>query len=256
MPQIFHPSTNTLSRLTIFGASVLVLGLLLSGYLIMQSPYQTQVRVVRPQPVPFSHEHHVRGLGIDCRYCHTSVETSSFAGLPPTHTCMTCHSQIWANSPMLEPVRTSLAENKPLVWTRVHDLPDFVYFNHAIHVQKGVGCVSCHGRVDQMPLAWKEEPMTMEWCLECHRHPEHHLRDRSEVFHMDLVLSTQEQLQKGRELVKSRNNRGRSLDQLLGVPPMTRTPTEKDPRPDLASSIGGSLPIISSAPSSGGAWKS
>ena len=109
------------------------------SYLLMQSPYQTQVRVVQPQPVPFSHEHHVRGLGIDCRYCHTSVETSAFAGLPPTHTCMSCHSQIWASSPMLEPVRTSLAENKPLAWTRVHDLPDFVYFNHAIHVQKGSG---------------------------------------------------------------------------------------------------------------------
>ncbi len=114
MPQIFHPSANTLSRLTIFGAVGIVLGLLFLSYLILQSPYQTQVRVVRPQPVPFSHEHHVSGLGIDCRYCHTSVETSSFAGLPPTHTCMSCHSQIWAASPMLEPVRTSLAENKPL----------------------------------------------------------------------------------------------------------------------------------------------
>jgi hypothetical protein len=211
MPQIFHPSASTLSRITIFGALGIVLGLLFLSYLLMQSPYQTQVRVVQPQPVPFSHEHHVRGLGIDCRYCHTSVETSAFAGLPPTYTCMSCHSQIWASSPMLEPVRTSLAENKPLAWTRVHDLPDFVYFNHSIHVQKGVGCVSCHGRVDKMPLAWKEEPMTMEWCLECHRHPERHLRDKSDVFRMDLVLSSQEQLQKGRDLVKSH---GIELDRL------------------------------------------
>jgi hypothetical protein len=203
MPQIFHPSTNTLARITIFGALGIVFGLLCLAYLLMQSPYQTQVRVVQPQPVPFSHEHHVRGLGIDCRYCHTSVETSAFAGLPPTHTCMSCHSQIWASSPMLEPVRTSLAENKPLAWTRVHDLPDFVYFNHSIHVQKGVGCVSCHGRVDKMPLAWKAEPMTMEWCLECHRHPERHLRDKADIVRMDLVLSTQDQLEKGRELVKS-----------------------------------------------------
>jgi Cytochrome c7 and related cytochrome c len=205
MPQIFHPSANTLSRLTIFGAIGIGLGVLLLCYLGMQSPYQTQVRVVRPQPVPFSHEHHVRGLGIDCRYCHTSVESSPFAGLPPTYTCMSCHSQIWASSPMLEPVRASLAQKKPLKWTRVHDLPDFVYFNHAIHVQKGVGCVSCHGRVDKMPLAWKEEPMTMEWCLECHRHPENHLRDKKDVFRMDLVLSTQEQLQKGHELVKNQH---------------------------------------------------
>ena len=103
---------------------------------------------------------------------------------------------------MLEPVRTSLAENKPLVWTRVHDLPDFVYFHHAIHVQKGVGCVSCHGRVDKMPLTWKEEPMTMSWCLDCHRHPERHLREKSEVFVMDLALTASQQMEKGRELVK------------------------------------------------------
>jgi hypothetical protein len=203
MPQIFHPSANTLSRLTIFGATAVAIGLLFVSYLFMQSPYQTQVRVIRPQAVPFSHEHHVSSLGIDCRYCHTSVETSAFAGIPPTHTCMTCHSQIWADSPMLEPVRASLAQNKPLVWTRVHDLPDFVYFHHGIHVQKGVGCASCHGRIDRMPLTWKEEPLTMEWCLDCHRHPEYHLRDRRDVFRMDLVLAPREQLKKGTDLVKT-----------------------------------------------------
>ena len=171
MPQIFHPSTNTLSRLTIFGALAVVLGLVFLSYLILSSPYQTLVRVVRPQPVPFSHEHHVRGLGIDCRYCHTTVETSSFAGLPPTHTCMSCHSQIWASSPMLEPVRTSLAENKPLKWTRVHDLPDFVYLTTPSMFKKGWDAfVPRAGR--QMPMVWKEEPMTMQWCLNCHRHPE------------------------------------------------------------------------------------
>jgi Cytochrome c7 and related cytochrome c len=202
MPQIFHPSANTLSRLTIFGALIAVIGLVFLAYLFMRSPYQTQVRVIKPQPVPFSHEHHVRGLGIDCRYCHTMVETSAVAGLPPTHTCMSCHSQIWASSPMLEPVRASFAEKKPLAWTRVHDLPDFVYFNHSIHVQKGVGCVSCHGRVDQMPMMWKEEPLTMGWCLGCHRNPEQYLRDKKDVFRMDLILSSDAQLQKGRELVK------------------------------------------------------
>ncbi len=179
--QIFHPSANTLSRLTVYGSVVLMLGPVVVAYMVLRSPYQTKVGVIPPQPVPFSHEHHVRGLGIDCRYCHTTVETSSFAGLPPTHTCMTCHSQIWSTSPMLQPVRDSLAQDKPLVWNRVHNLPDFVYFNHSIHVQKGVGCASCHGRIDRMPMTWKAEPMTMEWCLNCHRNPELHLRERGDI---------------------------------------------------------------------------
>src|SRR6516165_11387316 len=114
MPQIFHPSTNTLSKLTIFGAAAIALGLLLLNYLILRSPYQTEVGVIRPQPVPFSHEHHVRGLGIDCRYCHTSVESSHFAGIPATKTCMTCHSQIWTNAALLEPVRESWRTNRPI----------------------------------------------------------------------------------------------------------------------------------------------
>lgn len=184
MTQIFHPSTNTLSRLTIFGAAFVVFGLLVATYLFNKSPFVTQVKVVIDQPVPFSHEHHVRGLGIDCRYCHTSVETSSFAGMPPTYTCMSCHSQVWTEAPMLQPVRTSLASNEPIRWNRVHDLPDFVYFDHSIHVNKGVGCVSCHGRVDRMPLAWKAEPMTMEWCLACHRAPEGHLRPIEKITDM------------------------------------------------------------------------
>src|SRR5580698_3523785 len=129
MPQIFHPSTNTLSRLTIFGAFGVVLGLVFLSYLILSSPYQTDVRVVKDQPVPFSHEHHVRGLGIDCRYCHTSVETAPYPGVPPTYTCMSCHSQIWTGAPMLQPVRQSLQDDKPLKWAKVHDLPDFVYFH-------------------------------------------------------------------------------------------------------------------------------
>src|SRR5438045_3215246 len=132
MPQIFHPSANTLSRLTIFGSVVLLLGPVVLTYLVLRSPYQTKVGVVLPQPVPFSHEHHVRGLGIDCRYCHTSVETSSFAGLPPTHTCMTCHSQLWTDAPMLAPVRQSMATGQPLEWKRVKQLPDFAFFDHTI----------------------------------------------------------------------------------------------------------------------------
>lgn len=147
----------------------------------------TQPRLRQPvdQPVPFSHKHHVGEIGIDCRYCHGSVEDSSFAGLPPTHTCMTCHSRLFDTVPMLEPVRLSLAEDRPLRWRRVHDLPDFVFFDHSAHVRQGVGCVTCHGRVDRMPLTFRVEPLTMRWCLDCHREPWPHLRPREQVFAMD-----------------------------------------------------------------------
>jgi cytochrome c7-like protein len=201
MAQIFHPSTNTISKVSIFGAVFFVLAALGIILWINRSDYVTQVHVAREQPVPFSHEHHVGGLGLDCRYCHTSVESSSFAGIPPTETCMTCHSQIWAESPMLEPVRESYRTGVPIQWNRVHDLPDFAYFNHGIHVQKGVGCVSCHGRVDRMPLTWKEKPLTMEWCLECHRAPERHVRPREFVFSMDWTPRG-DPLALGRELVR------------------------------------------------------
>ncbi len=184
MPQIFHRSTNTLSRVSIFGAVFFLAGLLWFLVILNRSSYVTQAEVPRAQPVPFSHKHHVTGIGIDCRYCHTSVEESSFAGIPPTETCMTCHSLIWADSPMLEPVRESYRTGKPIEWIRVHDLPDFVYFNHSIHVHKGVGCKTCHGPVDRMPLVWKAETLNMEWCLECHREPERFVRPREEVFNM------------------------------------------------------------------------
>jgi hypothetical protein len=204
MPQVFHPSMNTVSRVSIFGAAFFLLGLLGLVYALFRSPYQTWVHVAVDQPVQFSHEHHVNGLGLDCRYCHTSVEKSSFAGVPPTETCMTCHSQIWNDSEFLEPVRKSLRENVPIRWNRVHDLPDYVFFNHAIHVKKGVGCVSCHGRVDQMPLTWKEEPLTMEWCLSCHRHPERHLRPREAVFVMDWrPAEGKDPVALGRDLVRA-----------------------------------------------------
>ena len=136
------------------------------------------------QPVPFSHQHHVSGLGIDCRYCHTTVETSGFAGIPPTKTCMNCHAQIWTNAALLEPVRESYRSGRSLVWTRVYDLPDYVYFDHSIHINKGVGCASCHGRIDTMPLTWPNQALTMEWCLSCHREPEKNLRPREQVFNM------------------------------------------------------------------------
>ena len=132
--------------------------------------------------MPFSHRHHAGELGIDCRYCHTSVEKSSFAGLPPTQTCMTCHSQIWTNASMLEPVRASYRDDKSLEWTRVNALPDFVYFDHSIHVAKGVGCTTCHGPIAEMPLTYRAGTLYMSWCLDCHRQPEKYIRPKSEVF--------------------------------------------------------------------------
>jgi hypothetical protein len=182
MSQIFHHSTNTLSKLSIFGALFLAAGTLWLVLEINRSPYVTQAGVAREQPVPFSHAHHVAGLGIDCRYCHTSVETSATAGLPPTKTCMNCHSQIWSDSSTLEPVRESFRSERSIEWVKVNDLPDFVYFNHSAHVNQGVGCTTCHGRVDRMPLMWQEASLTMEWCLDCHRQPERYLRPREEVF--------------------------------------------------------------------------
>ena len=184
MSQIFHRSTNTLSRATIFGAVFVVAALVWVGYAIQGSPYVTNQGIRQPQPVPFSHQHHVTGLGIDCRYCHTSVEVSAFAGIPPTKTCMNCHSQIWTNAQMLEPVRASYRSGQSLEWTRVNQLPDFVFFNHSIHVAKGVGCNTCHGPVDTMPLMYQAESLQMEWCLGCHRAPEEHLRPRDQVFNM------------------------------------------------------------------------
>ena len=184
MPQIFHRSTNTISRVSIISALVLV-GAFLGGALEMQrSPYFSWRGVAREQPVPFSHQHHVAGLGLDCRYCHTTVENSNFAGIPPTKTCMNCHAQIWTNAPMLEPVRESFRSGKSLVWTRVNAVPDFVYFDHSIHINKGVGCNECHGPVDRMPLMLAENTMQMEWCITCHRAPEKVLRPKEQVFNM------------------------------------------------------------------------
>ena len=187
MAQIFHPSTNTFSRASIFGAVFILGALLWLVAAVNRAPYVTREGIARAQPVPFSHKHHVQGLGVDCRYCHTTVEDTAFAGLPPTKTCMTCHTQIWADSPMLEPVRQSFRTGQSITWTRVHDLPDFVYFDHSIHVKKGVGCVTCHGQVDAMPLMWQARSLHMEWCLECHRAPERFVRPREQVFNMTWV---------------------------------------------------------------------
>ena len=184
MPQIFHRSTNTLSRVTIFGSVFFVaLGLVVLA-LLFRSPYETSVGVPIAQPVQFSHKHHVGDEGFDCRYCHTSVEDSSYAGIPPTSTCMNCHSQIWAQAAALAPVRKSWETGVPIAWNKVNDLPDFAYFNHSIHVQKGFGCETCHGKVDESPLMAKAQSLHMEWCLECHRHPERYVRPREAVFQL------------------------------------------------------------------------
>lgn len=182
MAQIFHRSTNTIARVSIYGAVILIAVLGYAVNVVNQTSYATEVHNARPQPVPFSHKHHAGELGLDCRYCHTSVEVSSSAGMPPTQTCMGCHSQIWTNAAILEPVRASYRDSKPISWTRVNALPDFVYFNHSIHVAKGVGCTTCHGPVAEMNITWRENSLYMRWCLECHNAPEKFLRPKSEVF--------------------------------------------------------------------------
>jgi hypothetical protein len=201
MSQIFRPGANTLSKLSLFGLLAGVGGLILTAMVLGRSGYVTGANEFIEQPLQFSHLHHVKDDGIDCRYCHTSVETSSFAGIPPTKTCMNCHSQIFNTAPILEPVRASFRDDTPLRWVRVHDLPDFVYFNHSIHVKKGVGCETCHGRVDEMPLMRQEKSLQMAWCLECHREPERFIRPRSEITTMN-YQPAMPQSELGPQLVK------------------------------------------------------
>ena len=184
MAQVFPRSANWASKASILAALLIVASILGVVLNVNRIDYVSMVDVAIDQPVHFSHKHHVTGMGIDCRYCHTTVEVSAFAGVPPTETCMTCHSQIWTEAPILEPVRASFRDNKPIEWNRVHDLPDFVYFNHSIHVSQGIGCQSCHGQVDQMPLMKKAHTLNMEWCLDCHRDPAQFIRPRDQVFNM------------------------------------------------------------------------
>jgi hypothetical protein len=151
---------------------------------VVRSPFMTGVNRPVRQPVPFSHEIHAGRLELDCRYCHTTVERSAFAGMPSTDICMQCHQHVWTGLPQLEPVRASYRTALPLAWMRVHNLPEFAFFDHSIHVQKGVGCATCHGRVDRMPVVWQTQTLHMQWCLECHREPERFVRPREEVFNM------------------------------------------------------------------------
>jgi formamidopyrimidine-DNA glycosylase len=198
--QIFHRSANSIARVSIIGGVFLVGTIIAVAYSIDRGSYITDVRVVKEQPVPFSHKHHVLDDGIDCRYCHTSVENSARAGLPATEICMSCHSQIWTNAAVLEPVRESWRTGKSLEWTRVHDLPDYVYFNHSIHLNKGIGCSTCHGQVQNIAFMFKQNTLYMNWCLECHRNPEKYIRPRSEVFNTAYAApANQEEL--GKKLV-------------------------------------------------------
>jgi len=207
MPQFFPRTANSIFRLVLLGIVVSVALVAWLGFMIVRSPYEMGQETPIQQPVPFSHKHHVGGLGIDCRYCHTTVEESSFANIPPTKICMNCHSQMWAVAPVLEPVRESYRTGKSIEWTRVYDLPQYVYFNHSIHVNKGIGCSTCHGRVDRMPLTWQAADLTMQWCLDCHWHPEKYVRPQERVFDMAYVAPAN-QLQLGKRLVQQYHIQG------------------------------------------------
>lgn len=205
MPQIFSSSSNSFARVSIILTLVAVGAIGVSAFeLIADSQWATRQADAREQPIPFSHAHHVGSMGIDCRYCHSSVENSDFSIVPPTKTCMNCHSQIWINSPTLEPVRTSYATNTSIRWTKVYDLPDFVYFNHSIHVKKGVGCETCHGRIDNQALTAMYPSLEMRWCLDCHRHPEKYVRPRDLVTKMGYTPSEPQEVI-GARLVKEYN---------------------------------------------------
>jgi hypothetical protein len=200
MAQLFPKSANYLAPASI-AALVLVAGGAVGSLLALDYAGFNQRRgETVEQPVPFSHEHHVAGLGIDCRYCHTAVEKSASAGVPPTSTCYNCHKIVWNEAPMLEPVRSSYRTGQPIEWNKVHDLPDFTYFNHSIHVAKGMGCATCHGPVQQMRLMRSAQPLQMRWCLECHRNPEKFIRPKEEIYNMTWKAKDQETL--GRELVE------------------------------------------------------
>lgn len=211
MAQVFHRSANVLARASIIGGAAAAAVLALLGAAIYRSPVVTQVNIAKAQPIPFSHQRHVGGNGIDCRYCHTSVEESGVANVPPTETCMTCHSQILADAPMLEPVHESWKSGKPIEWTRVYDLPDFVYFDHSIHVAKGIGCTTCHGNIDEQRLTHKAETLQMAWCLECHRAPEKFIRPKDKIFDVDWE-APENQLEIGKQLVQEYKVKVEQLD--------------------------------------------
>jgi len=200
MSALFKPSSNTAFRIALVMLALLFGGGLIAGPMIyVRTPFYTQQQDPVDQPVQFDHRHHVGDEGIDCRYCHYLVEKSPNAGIPPTSVCLNCHEQIWNKSPKLAPVRESYFADRPIVWNKVNKLPHFVYFNHSIHVKQGVGCVTCHGRIDEMAQVEKAQPLTMGWCLDCHRQPEKYLRPRDQVTSMTYKPKG-DQVALGREL--------------------------------------------------------
>lgn len=185
MAAIFRPTANVVTQTVLLSLLLLLAMGTAWWWAWPRMDYVRHTNWTVEQPVPFSHQHHVAGLGLDCRFCHVTVETSANAGIPPTYTCMTCHSQVWTNAAILAPVRESLANNQPIVWHRITDLPDYVYFNHKIHIAKGVGCESCHGNMQDMALTRKARTLTMGFCLDCHRDPGPNLRPKDALFETD-----------------------------------------------------------------------
>ncbi|MBK97384.1 MAG: cytochrome C [Balneola sp.] len=202
MAQIFPKWTNHVPRKLLIGL-ILTVNVIIFGIWYYFSPEFTDVGYAPKQPVPYSHQIHVQKLGLDCQYCHTSVWVSKQANVPPTQTCMNCHSQIKTDSEKLAPIRESWETGEAVEWVRVHNLADYAYFNHAAHVNVGVGCESCHGRIDQMEVVYQAEPLSMSWCMDCHRNPEQYLRPIEEVTTMG--YKAENQLLLGAELVKKNN---------------------------------------------------
>jgi len=182
MAQVFHRSANTLANVSLLFLIVVPALLILGGSAVSRSSWNTKVGIPKDQPVPFSHEHHAVELGIDCRYCHNAVEKAAYSNVPPTATCYTCHSQVWTNSPLLEPVRYSVESGTPLRWNQLHSVPDFVYFNHAVHINRGLNCNVCHGPIQKEMITYKGKPFFMAWCLNCHRNPEEFVGERADVW--------------------------------------------------------------------------
>ncbi|WP_428484798.1 cytochrome c3 family protein [Rhodopila sp.] len=207
MRQLFAPGADAILRLALLTGILGIITLLVIAGFVSESNYVTTVGVAPAQPVPFSHKHHSGELGIDCRYCHQQVEVQATAGIPPMYTCMTCHSQIWTGSEMLAPVRASLANNTALHWTRVNRLPDYVYFNHSIHIDKNIGCSTCHGAMDQMQLTTRAQAFTMAFCLNCHRNPENFIRTKEQIWNMEWTPPSNQATQ-GADLVKQYHIRG------------------------------------------------
>jgi Cytochrome c7 and related cytochrome c len=231
MAQVFDRTSNALARASLVLTALIVIALGVGLNSLQRSPWVTRQGQRADQPVPFSHKHHVEGLGLQCQYCHQQVEKAAYAGIPPTKTCMNCHAQIWTNAALLEPVRNSWATGESIKWIRVHDLPDYVYFNHEIHVNKGIGCASCHGRVDEMPLMYQENSLQMEWCLNCHRNPGVNLRPTSEIYNMAWSGPSSDSPV---WCAETKNTNGTSIPTAQGVACTTKDPSGTGVGPETA----------------------